>query len=133
MFVRGQCRWMKRKEQRGRSVSPEMERLRRGHLKNHILPTFGARLVSAIKKRHLDDWLIDLKLSTSAKNDLLDTLHIIWSELVDLDLVTEDVSRNLQRFQGNPVTKGTLTPEAIATLFPYNVDELTQVWRGANT
>ncbi len=48
-YIWGECKWIKRRHQRGFSFSQVMASMRRGHLINHIFPKFG-RL--ELKDRH---------------------------------------------------------------------------------
>ncbi|MFW6215057.1 MAG: hypothetical protein ACOC45_03840, partial [Alkalispirochaetaceae bacterium] len=98
MFVRGKCRWINRKEKRGKHVSPEMEKLRRGQLVNHILPKFGKRIPASITQNEIDDWLTDLERTPRTKNHMLDTLRIVWKELVNGGYITTNVVENIERF-----------------------------------
>ena len=50
-FVRGKCGWLQRKDRKGKTVSKEMARMRRGHLTNHVIPAFGKRPLTAISHR----------------------------------------------------------------------------------
>lgn len=128
LFVRGECRYIKRKESKGKSVSKQTAQMRRGHIKNHILPAFGSRIPRSITQTELDDWLTDLELGNKTKNHILDTLRIIWTELEQSEVVRRNVPKGIERFAVVDAERDVLRADEIETLFPEDVAAGITIW-----
>jgi hypothetical protein len=69
---------------------------RRGYIHNYIIPAFGEVQPGKIKRRDIDDWLLDLKnsagreLSGDTKNKIIYTMSLIFKELVDLNIIEQN-------------------------------------------
>ncbi len=72
--------WIHRQHAKGKSFSYVMARLRRGHLKNYLLPQFGKRPLSDLNPVEIENWLVGLPLANGTKNDILYTLNIVLRE-----------------------------------------------------
>ncbi len=128
MFVPGECNYLKRKLSRDKPISPEMARMRRGHLENHIFPNFGDRLLVSITQNELDRWLIELQLSNKTKNHVLDTLRIIWREAKNEGLLKHDIAEGIERFNPKQVDRDALRPGEIRQLFSGKFEDDCSTW-----
>lgn len=85
-FIPGKCPYEKRHKGKCKSFGASYFPLHRGRLTNYILPRFGPLLLSALRRREIDDRLIDLTdirtklpLSNESKNKI-HTFKIIMDE-----------------------------------------------------
>ncbi|MGM0431075.1 MAG: tyrosine-type recombinase/integrase [Spirochaetota bacterium] len=128
-FLPKKCRFISKKNSKGKEITKEMAQMRRGHLINHILPAFGQRLLETISKSEVDEWLIGYqKVSNRTKNYILDTIKIIWDEAVDRGVVKENSMRTIEKFNNNYKSRDILTMNEMKKLFPQQVDELVTIW-----
>ena len=128
LFVRGECDWIDRSEQKGWIITREMAQMRRGHLTNHILPEFKDREVSSITSAEIDDWLLDLDVANATKNHIMDTFRIVLDEAKRSGLVKENCARQIKLFARNQKNRDILTSDEIKILFPSETEKATAIW-----
>ena len=128
LFIRGECNWIDRSEQKGWIITREMAQMRRGHLANHILPEFKDREVSSITSAEIDDWLLDLDVANATKNHIMDTFRVVLDEAKRAGLVKENLARQIKPFAKNQRNRDILTTDEIRKLFPSEKEKATAVW-----
>ena len=96
LFIRGECNWIERSEQKGWIITREMAQMRRGHLANHILPEFKDQEVSSITSAEIDDWLLDLDVANATKNHIMDTFRVVLDEAKRAGLVKDNAARQIK-------------------------------------
>ena len=128
LFIRGECDWIDRSEQKGWIITREMAQMRRGHLTNHILPEFKDREVSNIASAEIDDWLLDLNVANATKNHIMDTFCIILDEAKRAGLVKENAARQIKLFARNQKNRDVLTSDEIKKLFPSETEKAAAIW-----
>ena len=128
LFVRGECDWITRSEQKGWIITREMAQMRRGHLTNHILPQFKDREVGTITAADIDDWLLGLNVANATKNHIMDTFRVVLDEAKRAGLVKENVARQIKQFARNQKDRDILTPDEIKKLFPSQVEMAISIW-----
>ena len=75
--------WLRRMNAKGKIIHGQAPGQNAGNLENYIWPEFGNLVLSAIRQRDIDDYLIDLKsvrdntipLKADAKNKVIITLR----------------------------------------------------------
>jgi integrase len=130
LFVRGECDWIARSEQKGWIITREMAQMRRGHLVNHILPEFKDREVNSITSAEIDDWLLGLDVANATKNHIMDTFRIVMDEVKRVGLVKENAARQIKLFARNQRNRDILTVDEIKKLFPSETEKAKTIWQG---
>jgi integrase len=108
---------------------------RRGHLENYIIPAFGNQKPAGIKRRDIDNWILDLnrpdgrKLAGATKNKILYTMSIIFEELIDLEVMENNPIRGIKAYNKAPLyPRGVIDREALVKLFPDSHQGLLEIW-----
>ncbi len=127
-FIRGECSWIENKELKGKTITPEMEKMRRGHLLNHFQPKFGKRKIESITSFEIEQWLIKLDLSNITKNHILDTVKIVWAEAKKRGEIKDNIVAELEKFSKQTVERDPFSKEELHLLFPENQKELIRIW-----
>ena len=128
MFVRGKCPFMEMSEKKGKAVSPEMQKMRRGHLINYINKEFGKREINTITPNDIDTWLMKLPIANRTKNHIIDTLRIVMEQAKKEKFVSENPALEITRFAKKQQNRDALTSGEIRTLFPANKEKAIQIW-----
>lgn len=116
------------REQIGRPATPEMQRMRRGHLVNHIIPGLGRRRIGSLTKKDVIAWLADTKLSTKTRNHILDTLRIIFEEASDEGVLERNPLKSVQRFGGEKSARAVFSPHELVKMFPDDTAIAARQW-----
>ena len=127
-FVPGECKWLHRKQRKGKNITKQTAQMRRGHLVNHILPAFGERAVASVTTTEFDDWLIGLKRSNRTKNHIIQTARILWDEAVKSKIVDENPIEAIETFANNSQTRDAFLEAELKALFPESLSELTRIY-----
>ncbi|WP_319561383.1 hypothetical protein [Marispirochaeta sp.] len=106
-FFPGKCMWLRRMNAKGKSFTDRHLAKMRGNLENYIWPEFGNLVLSAMRQRDIDDYLIDLKsvrdntipLKADAKNKVIITLRHIMREAVAQGLIERDPTEGIVWFK----------------------------------
>ena len=98
---------------------------------NKFLSVFGNYKVSAIKVGQVENWLIDMDCSNSAKNSILSVIDEVEEELYSDGLIEQEI--HVRHFKRNTVEKGIFTINEITKLFPADYSELINIWRIRST
>jgi integrase len=127
--------WAGRMSAKGHHYSHKYLTIRRGHLENYIIPAFGGLRPADIKRRDIDNWILDLKrpdgrnLAGATKNKILYTMSIIFEELIDLEVMEKNPIRGIKAYNKTPVRpRGVIDREALAKIFPGDHEGLLAVW-----
>jgi integrase len=101
----------------------------RGHLENHVLPTFRDRRLAQITPRQIEQWLLELrrgKLSPSTINHALRCLKIMLKEATRQGVIARDPSAFITGLAESPAERGILSGEEIRKLF--DEKKIEKVW-----
>ncbi len=111
---------------RGKEFQPKTLYQKRLYLK-YFLDKFGMFNIQVLKPVDVENWILTLKLSTSAMNNLITTINEIGKELYVYKLLPYPFQiEHVKRKVKNP--KGILMPEEIKVLFPSDYSQLLKVW-----
>jgi integrase len=128
-------RWAERMSAKGHYYSHKYLTTRQGYLKNYIIPAFGRLRPADIKRRDIDNWMLDLKrpdgrtLAGATKNKILYTMSVIFEELIDLEVTEKNPVRGIKAYNKTPVhSRGAIDREALAQMFPGDHQGLLAVW-----
>lgn len=125
-FYASDSRFIKKQAARGYNYQPNSIYQKNLYLKR-FLDAFGDCKVDKITVGDIENWLISIKGSNSAKNNILSVIEDIETELYNDHLITNPV--HVKHFKRNTKEKGILTLSEIKTLFPVNYDDLINIWR----
>lgn len=92
-----------------------------------FLDKFGNMNVTAVDSVDVENWLLELECSNSAKNHILTVINEVENELYIYHFIKNKI--NVQRFKRNTKPKGILYSSEIKKLFPEDYNELLNVWR----
>lgn len=92
-----------------------------------FLFAFGDREVNSITSGDVENWLIDLPLCNSVKNNILTVIRDIQKELISDHLIEHKI--DVEHFKRNTTDKGILSLTEIDTLFPEEYGKLIDTWR----
>ena len=135
-YLPGVCKWLKRQEQKGRTFrAPYLQKMR-GFVDNYLLPRFGDSPIRSIKRREIDDWLMNIKrhrdrqkLKADAKNKIIGCMRSIMEEAVDLGIVERNPCDGIQLFRDvNTERREVFTAEELQKLFPADLEALQDIW-----
>ena len=79
-YIWGKCDWIRRRHSKGFSLGEPFAKMRRAHLINYVFPKFGKLPLDEINAVQIENWLLDVELANSSKNQLLGSLRIILKE-----------------------------------------------------
>lgn len=125
MFIEGAphlVRWAAK----GRILKRQTIYQHRRHLVNYIFPRFGKMRFQDIKPTAIEDFLLEQPLSNSCRNTILYTFKTIMREAKRAGII--DIIPEFEPFKRNGRRQDTLSSEELIALFPYDYDELIQVW-----
>lgn len=75
-----------------------------------MIPELGNCIPQQIDRREIDDWFLYLRknngteLSGSIKNKILYTLSLVFEELMDLKIITENPVVGIKSYDKSPVS-----------------------------
>jgi integrase len=127
-FFTDSCRWVKKQRAYNRSMSDRMLEQKRRILKKHLIPTFGDLFLHEIKKKHIEDYLINLERAGQTKNHILFTLRQILRQAEDEGIIELSPAERVQSFSVHHKPKGVFTIDELKKLFPDDEQELLRIW-----
>lgn len=123
--------WIRRQHAKGKSFSWVMARLRKGHLKNHLLPKFGKRRLSDLNPVEIENWLVGLPLANGTKKDILYTLNIVLREVKREKLIAHNPIDEVEPLAPSYKARDVFTRVEFKKLFPKDDREkLLKIWAG---
>lgn len=121
-------RWIKRRIARGYDVTRPMANMRTGHLKNHIVKSFGSRKVTEIRAIEIEDWLLNLDKKSNTKNHILGTFKIVMNEAKRLGIIEKNPVDDVERISKSNYQKtDSLSIAEVKELFPEDTDKLRKI------
>ena len=105
-------------------------KMRRAHLINYVFPKFGKLALDEINAVQIENWLLDIDLSNSSKNQLLGSLRIILKEARRERLIDYNPFEDVEGLSRTKYEKrDSLSSFDISLLFPNNPNMLLRIWR----
>lgn len=123
------CAYIQGKLARGHSFSRNNANIRRGMVKNHILPYFGYKRLKNIRPADIEKWLLQYVskgYSSSAVNNTLLVLKIMLSEAERLGYIPRNPAKQIEPIKNSVKDRKLITSDEVKTLF--NPDTIDQVW-----
>lgn len=132
-FIPGRHDWILRQNRKNKTFAPDFLQVNQGRLDNYILPHFGSFLLSAIKPRMIDDWLITLEgigkpLADATKNKILITFRHVLEEAKAQELLTSNPAKEVTPITERKKTREPFTLEEINVLFPVSDELNKKIW-----
>lgn len=110
---------------------------RQGILNNYIIPRFGSYLVTSISVPMIESFLISLRrkdgetMANETKNRVLVTLRYVMADVKRKGYRPDNPAEDVSMFaKVNKKERKPLPDDAIATLFPSDIDERVRIWGG---
>lgn len=129
-FYDENSRYIKKQLARGFNFQPKTIYIKNLYLQK-FLYAFGDCDVTEICSGDIENWLIDLDVSNSVKNNILSVIGEVESELYSDRLIDNEI--HVRRFKRNTMEKGILSLSEIQSLFPEDYDSLIERWRLKST
>jgi integrase len=123
-------KWISRRYARGYKFTKPMSDMRSGHLKNHILKSFGTRKVKDLTSIEIEDWLLNLNKKSNTKNHILGTFNIVLNEAKREGIISKNPIEEVERVSKSDYKKtDSLSIAEIKQLFPQYTQKLREIWR----
>lgn len=119
--------YLKLYQSRGIILTPQTIKAKISLLEKYIIPEFGERDVTSIVDCEIEDWLINLDLSNSSKNNILAVFNEVLIECKRNKII--NYVPEIKRFKRNSKKKDIITLDEIKKLFPNTPKELEEVWK----
>lgn len=119
-FIDGKCHWLESKEKKGKKQSKDIIQQHRGRLMNHIYPQYSERILTSITAIEIDNWLVKINRANKTKNNILDTMKLIWGEAIKAGIISVNIIEHIERYKVVPKSRSALTKNEIFKLFPNN-------------
>lgn len=126
-FVRGQCRWLQRTEDHGRSITENTLLFYRAGMKK-LLEGFGDKRLTEISRKDMEQWLIGLQVAPKTKNSILGVARLLWNEAKFDDLLSENMVLDLKPYKTSGAARGHFSLGELATMFPLDTDAMYRIW-----
>lgn len=132
-FIPGRHNWIERQISKNKSFAQGFLRENQGRLDNYILPHFGSYLLSALKPRMIEDWLISIKgigkpLADSTKNKILNTFRHVLAEAKAQELIPSNPAKEFDQITERQKTREPFSLEEINLLFPNSEELNMKIW-----
>ncbi len=127
-FKWGICPWIRRQHAKGRSFGSANAAQRRAHLEKWILPAFGDRALTDLRKPEIETWLVGLDLANQTKNHILYTLRIVLREAEDAGLLKASPLARVEALGKAFRPRDVFSAAELRKLFPTDREELTRIW-----
>ena len=128
-FVWDECSWIKEQLATGHSFSPRTAQMRRGHLTNHVFPKFGDHLLTDLKSKEIQIWIIGLPLSSQTHKHIHNTLNIVLREAKREKLISENPMDDVKRVVVQFEERKPFSLDEISLMFPSDRDDLLLIWK----
>jgi integrase len=129
-WVPGKCRYLKEKEQSGRSLSPRYILESRRNLEKRLVPHFGNMKMTSIRYKDIWDWKNKLYeegiLNPATINRSLATLKIMFRQAMREEYVQCNPCADIGVLHEIPKSKTILSQTEVRRLFTYSA--LSKVW-----
>jgi len=129
-WIPGKCRYLKEKEQSGRSLSPRYIQESRRNLEKRLIPYFGHMKMISIRYKHIWDWKNKLyedgTLNPATINRTLATLKIMFKQAVREEYIQSNPCADIGVLHETPKPKAILSPVEARRLFTDSA--LSEVW-----
>jgi len=99
----------------------------RRHLTGYLLPKFGKLKFTEINPTAVEDFLLEQRLSNSCRNTIMYTLKLIMREARRSGII--DMVPEFEPFKRNGRRQDTLSSEELLALFPYDEQQLINIWK----
>lgn len=123
------CEYVQYRRRSG-SITQNYLRSQIHHLNNYILPQFGTMRLKEITRYDVENWVGKLQAMISKKtgrplanktiNGCLKTLHIMLSEAVRRNLLSEDVTLKVPYLRNKSKVRGVFDQDTVNKLFDYS-------------
>ena len=127
-FIWGECEWIKRQHTKGKSFSEAVARMRRGHLKNYILPRFKDTRLSSMNALDIEKWLVSIPKSNQTRKHILASLRPILRDAERQGLIPFNPAEKVEALPQNGKARDTFATDELHKLFPPDTDKLVTVW-----
>jgi integrase len=126
MFTNG-ADHIKRWIEKGYVLKPQTIDQYRRHLAKYILPQFGKFRFTEITPTAVEDFLLEQQLSNSCRNTILYTLKLVMREARRAGVF--EIIPEFEPFKRNGKRQDTLSGEELTRLFPFDEQELVEIWK----
>jgi integrase len=99
----------------------------RRHLTGYLLPKFGKLRFFEITPTAVEDYLLEKRLSNSCRNTIIYTLKLVMREAKRAGII--QMIPEFEPFKRNGRRQDTLSSEELTKLFPYDENELIEIWK----
>jgi integrase len=127
--------WRKRQERKNKQHADVYYSTHQGRLDNYILPEFGDTLISAIRPRAIDDWILDLKhtsskedLADNSKNKILNCFRIVLQEAMDIGFLQDNPAKLVTFINERNAKREIFSEDELILLFPVEEEEIFRIW-----
>jgi hypothetical protein len=118
---------IKRWIEKGYVLKPQTIAQHRRHLAGYILPRFGKLRFTEITPTTVEDFLLEQPLSNSSRNTILYTLQLVMREAKRAGVF--EIVPEFEPFKRKSKRQDTLSGEELLKLFPYDEQELIEIWK----
>ena len=126
MFIEG-APHLERWKAKGRILKPQTLVQHRRHLANYLLPKFGKLTLDKIRPAAVEDFLLEQRLSNSCRNTILYTLKLVMQEAKREGII--EIIPEFEPFRRSGKRQDVLSSEELTALFPYDEQELINIWK----
>jgi integrase len=126
MFTHGAAH-LKRWIEKGFVLKTQTIAQHRRHLTKYILPRFGKLRFTEITPTKVEDFLLEQQLSNSSRNTILYTLQLVMREAKRAGVF--EIVPEFEPFKRKSKRQDTLSGEELLKLFPYDEQELIEIWK----
>jgi len=126
MFIEG-APHLERWAAKGHMLKPQTLVQHRRHLTGYLLPKFGNLTFDKIRPADVEDFLLEQRLSNSCRNTIIYTLKLVMREARRAGII--EIVPEFEPFKRNGKRQDTLSSEELTKLFPYNEQELIEIWK----
>jgi hypothetical protein len=125
-FIPGKCKYLARREIKGQHLKAQTIYNYHNFLNRYIIPRFATYPVGDITAVEVEDWLLEVKVSNSTRNTIIETFSIILRE-AKRDRLIQSVPE-FERFARNGKRKDTFNEKELMKLFPEDPVRLQAIW-----
>jgi integrase len=129
-FVWGECEWIKRQLARDKHISRASAENRRAHLLNFILPQFGEKRLTDIRRLDVENWLLALPVANGTKNAILYSFRLVMATAEEAEHIEYNTLEKIKPLGANPKTRDVLSLPQLSQLFPDDMAALLHIWGG---
>ena len=128
-FIEETCPWVEDKREHEYRLTSRWIEIRRGHLKNWLLPHFSEFYLGEIDTKVIKNIFKKLDCSNTMKNKILASLKIILDYAIEEGHIQNNpVNKRLKYSERTIKVRDAFTIEEISMLFPLKEKELLYIW-----